>query len=404
MLELEEALQRILAAMPAAQNELIPIGESDGRFLTETVHSSLDLPSFDNSSMDGYAVRTADVARATPQAPSRLRLAGKVAAGESFPNELASGTCVRIFTGSPVPRGSDGVVMQEDIRIDPQDPQIILFCASAEPGENIRSRGEDVRSGQKLIEKGERLGPGQISLLAATGVTQVSAGRRPTVGLLATGSELVEPTLSPAPLAPGQIYESNRGGLAVLACRSGAIAKVLPLVPDNLPATRQALEKALTECDFVVSSGGVSVGEMDFLKQAFTDIGGELQFWKVSIKPGRPFVFGRRKDKFLFGLPGNPVSALVTFLLLVRPALLRYQGATDISLPAHPGKLVEAVSNDGRRRHFIRVKVDPAGLVHSAGAQASHVLSSLAAANGLVDVPPETTLPAGTTVTVLRWG
>jgi molybdopterin molybdotransferase len=404
MLELEEALQRILAATSAARTELIPVSESDGRFLTETVHSSLDLPPFDNSSMDGYAVRTADVAGATMQAPVLLRLAGKVAAGESFPNELAPGTCVRIFTGSPVPRGSDGVVMQEDTRFDLQDPQRILFCDAAEPGENVRRRGEDVRSGQRLVEKGERLGPGQISLLAATGVTQVSVGLRPIVGLLATGSELVEPTSSPAPLAPGQIYESNRCGLAVLAHRCGAIAKVLPLVPDNLSATRQALEQALTECDLVVTSGGVSVGEMDFLKQAFSDIGGELQFWKVAIKPGRPFVFGRRKEKFLFGLPGNPVSALVTFLILVRPALLRYQGATDISPPAHPGRLVEALSNDGGRRHFIRVKVDPTGLVHSAGTQASHILSSLAVANGLVDVPPKTTLPAGTTVTVLRWG
>ena len=404
MLELEDALRRILAATPVTQNELIPIAESDGRFLTETVHSSLDLPPFDNSSMDGYAVRTADVAGATSQAPVRLRLMGKVAAGESFAHELAAGTCIRIFTGSPVPRGSDAVVMQEDTKTDPQGPEHVLFCASAEPGENVRRHGEDVRTGQNLIEKGTQLGPGQISLLTAIGVSQVTAGRRPTVGLLATGSELVEPTSSPAPLGPGQIYESNRRGLAALARRSGAIVKILPLVPDDLPATRQALEQALTECDCVVTSGGVSVGEMDFLKQAFSEIGGELQFWKVAIKPGRPFVFGRRREKLLFGLPGNPVSALVTFLLLVRPALLSYQGATDVSLPAHPGRLAEALSNDGGRRHFARVKVDSAGLVHSAGTQASHILSSLAAANGLVDVPPETTLPTGSSVTVLRWG
>jgi molybdopterin molybdotransferase len=220
------------------------------------------------------------------------------------------------------------------------------------------------------------------------------------VGLLATGSELQEPG---QPLAPGRIYESNRLALAALLRHVGAVPRIFPLVADELAATSRALEEACSQCDAVVTTGGVSVGEMDFIKRAFGQVGGELEFWKVAIKPGRPFAFGRCRGKLLFGLPGNPVSALVTFLLLVRPALLRWQGAANLSLPALPGVLAEPLANDGGRRHFMRVKVDSVGRVYSAGIQASHVLSSVAVANGLVDVPPNTTLGAGTAVSVLRW-
>ena len=282
----------------------------------------------------------------------------------------------------------------------PNAPGEVLILTPAQPGENVRPRGEDVKRGATLAEAGEVLSVGRIGLLAAAGLARVQVGRQPVVGLLATGSELTEPG---QPLAPGRIYESNRLALAALIKRAGAVPKVFPLVADALAATAPALADAFDQCDAVVTSGGVSVGEMDFLKRAFEQIGGKLQFWKVAIKPGRPFVFGRLRGKLLFGLPGNPVSALVTFLLLVRPALLRWQGATDVSLPAHPGVLAEPLANPGERRHFMRVKVDPAGKVRSAGIQASHVLSSLAAANGLVDVPANTTLPAGTAVSVLRW-
>jgi molybdopterin molybdotransferase len=239
------------------------------------------------------------------------------------------------------------------------------------------------------------------------------------VGLLATGSELKDPGES---LAPGQIYESNRTGLAPLIEYSGGSVKTYPIVPDAPDATCLALERALGECDLLVTCGGVSVGEKDFIKSAFERLRSDLQFWKVSVKPGRPFVFGRCAGKCLFGLPGNPVSALVTFLLLVRPALLRWSGATAIALPASPGVLAEPLQNAGSRRHFMspgvlaeplqnagsrrhfmRVTMDPAGRVCSSGLQASHVLSSFASANGLVDVPPHTTLPAGSTVAVLRW-
>ena len=257
----------------------------------------------------------------------------------------------------------------------------VLILAPADPGENVRVHGEDVKQGTLLAEAGAVLNPGRI-------------------GLLATGSELTEPGQL---LAPGRIYKSNRPALAALMERAGAIPITLPLVADVLAGTSQALVNAFKQCDAVVTSGGVSVGEMDFLKRAFEQIGGELEFWKVAMKPGRPFVFGRCRGKLLFGLPGNPVSALVSFLLLVRPALLRWQGAADVSLLAHPGVLAEPLVNPGERRHFMRVKADPTGRVQLAGFQASHVLTSLAVANGLVDVPAHTTLATGCTVTVLRW-
>jgi molybdopterin molybdotransferase len=400
MLAFEAALSQVLAEVPAPSGETVSLRAAPGRVLADQIRSPIDLPIFDNSSMDGYAVRAADVASAKPASPARLRLAGKVAAGEVFIGEVTSGTCVRLFTGSPLPAGADAVVMQEDTQIDPGAPGEVVILAPTSPGENVRTRGEDVRQGTMLAEAGTILTPSRIGLLAAAGFGRLRVGRKPEVGLLATGSELTEPG---QPLAPGRIYESNRTALAALMEHVGAVPKTLPLVADMLAGTSQALADAFSQCDAVVTSGGVSVGEMDFLKLAFDQIGGELEFWKVAMKPGRPFVFGRCRGKLLFGLPGNPVSALVTFLLLVRPALLRWQGATDVSLPAHPGVLAEPLANPGERRHFMRVKTDPTGKVQLAGLQASHALSSLAAANGLVDVPAHTTLAAGSAVTVLRW-
>jgi molybdopterin molybdotransferase len=400
MLEFEEALARVLAAVPAPTSETVPLTEAAGRVLAELIRSPLNLPSFDNSAMDGYALRAADVASAKPGSPVRLLLAGKLPAGDTFAGNVTTGTCVRLFTGSPLPPGADAVVMQEETRLEPGAAGEVLILAPVGPGENIRLHAGDVKQGSTLAEAGELLTAGRIGLLAAVGLSCVPVGRQPVVGLLATGSELQEPG---QPLAPGRIYESNRIALAAVVKRAGAIPVTFPLVVDVLAATKTALANAFSQCDAVVTSGGVSVGEMDFIKAAFEQLGGELQFWKVAVKPGRPFAFGRFRGKLLFGLPGNPVSALVTFLLLVRPALLRWQGATDVSLSVHPGVLAEPLANPGMRRHFMRVRLDSAGLVRSAGGQASHILSSMAAANGLIDMPPETALAKGAAVSVLRW-
>jgi len=402
MLELEKALETILASIPAPQSETIPLADAHRRVTTEKIFAATDLPPFDNSSMDGYAVRSRDVASANAHKSVSLTLAGKIAAGETFRGTLSAGQCIRIFTGSPLPAGADAVVMQEDTQTDPDRPHEIRFLNSAKPWENIRFHGEDVKRGAVIAHAGDILGPAQLGLLSATGAARISAARRPSVALLATGSELKEPAPGVA-LAPGQIYESNRATLAPLIAGAGSLPKIFPIVPDDADATRTALLHALADCDVLITCGGVSVGEMDFVKSAFEELGGHLQFWKVAIRPGKPFVFGHHREKFLFGLPGNPVSAFVTFLLLVRPALLRLQGAAHVGLPASTGVLAEPFSNPGDRRHFMRAVVDARGKVHTTGAQAAHVLSSLALANGLVDVPPKTTLPLGASVQVLRW-
>lgn len=396
MLDLETAVARVLAALPAPQVDRISLTESAGRILAEPVISPLDLPAFDNSAMDGYAVRAADIRTAKADAPVRLRLKGRIAAGEAFNSELSPGECLRLFTGAPIPSGADAVVMQEDTRVE---DDVVHICDAAPRGENIRFQGEDVRRGGTLAETGTEISPGLIGLLGAVGLGEVSVGRRPTVGLLATGSELRE---AGQPLAAGQIYESNRALLAPLITRAGGVPKAYPLVRDSLETTRTALEQAIRDCDIVISSGGVSVGEMDFVKAAFESLGGKLQFWRVAIRPGKPFVFGTLGGKYLFGLPGNPVSALVTFLLLTRPALRRWQGAREVSLPRQPGLLAEPLTNFGKRRHFLRVRVAADGKVYSAGRQASHALASLAVADGLVDLTAGANLAAGANLEVLR--
>ena len=399
MLQLEEARQRLIDAIAPLPTESISLRVATGRVLAGEVISPIDLPAFDNSAMDGYAVRSADVSCASPDSPVALKLVGRSATGEVFAGTVPAGSCVRVFTGSMLPHGSDAVVMQEDTHLDAGQPETVFFMDRAKPWENVRLRGEDVNAGATLAQAGERMTAGRSGLLAAAGISSVSAHRRPIIGLLATGSELVETS---TPLAPGKIYESNRLVLEPLLIRSGAVARIFPLVPDTLDATCQALKQAFDECDGVVTSGGVSVGELDFVKAAFEQLGGSMDFWRVAIKPGKPFVFGRRREKLLFGLPGNPVSALVTFLLLVRPALWRWQGATNIMpLTAHC-VLAEPLVNHGDRRHFMRVRVDEKGEASSTGTQASHLLSSLAGANGLVDVPANSTLAAGSLVRVIR--
>ncbi|MGC3959410.1 MAG: molybdopterin molybdotransferase MoeA [Verrucomicrobiota bacterium] len=396
MLDLETAVAQVLAALPAPQSERIPLAVAAGRILAEPVVAALDLPPFDNSAMDGYAVRAADAQGAKLEAPARLRLQGRIPAGETFAGELAPGECARVFTGAPLPREADAVVMQEDTRREGDD---VLVLDSVKPRENVRYQGEDVHHGTVLAEAGAEISPGLIGLLGAIGVGEVAVGRQPMVGLIATGSELQEPG---QPRAPRQIYESNRGMLAALLTRAGARPKAYPLVRDTLEATRLALEQAFAECDIVVTSGGVSVGELDFVKAAFEVLGGQLEFWRVAIRPGKPFVFGRLGSKFLFGLPGNPVSASVTFLLLAYPALRHWQGVTSTALPTYSGVLGETFTNSGDRRHWVRVRRDKGGKVFSAGQQASHVLSALARADGLLELAAGQCLLPGQAVTVLR--
>ena len=399
MLELEAARERILAALPAARAERVPVATAHRRILAEPITSPVDLPPFDNSAMDGYALRAADLAGAA-STPASLRCIGRVAAGDIFPGEVSAGDCVRIFTGSPLPRGADAVIMQEDTRVDPANPGLVQCLDAVKPWENIRFKGEDVKLGAIVGEAGDAIDAARIGLLSAAGLTHVRAGKQPVVGLLATGSELLEPGQT---MVPGKIYESNRATLAALASSAGGIPKTFPLVKDTLADTVASLREALAGCDLLVTSGGVSVGETDFVKDAFQQLGGQIDFWRIAIRPGRPFVFGRCGEKFLFGLPGNPVSAFVTFLLLAWPAIARWQGETRTQPPSRTVTLAEPLHNSGDRRHFMRVAVDSSGNARNPGGQASHALASLAAANALVDVPAQSTLPAGAMVQALGW-
>ena len=386
----------MLAAIEPLASETIPVREAAGRVLARDLTAPIDLPRFDNSAMDGYAVRSADLSQTSTSHPTSLRVTERLPAGAQARSILESGTCARVFTGSLLPEGADAVVMQEDVRVE---SAAAIFSEAVKPWQNIRFRGEDVKAGQVVATRGDRVSWGIIGSLGALGIPVVEVARRPTIGIVATGTELRE---AGAKLTASEIYESNRAMLAALVAAAGGISRVYPLVPDDLETTRRALETALRECDAVVTSGGVSVGELDFVKEAFSNFGGKLEFWRIAMKPGKPFVFGRHGSKVLFGLPGNPVSTAVTALLLVRPAILRFQGADNCDLPAHPGVAAEALINRGERRHYMRVRVDAAGAVHLAGAQASHMIGSLAKANGLVEVPPTTTLDKGEQVQVLR--
>ena len=237
-------------------------------------------------------------------------------------------------------------------------------------------------------------------MLGSCGFAEITVHRRPIIGLLATGDELREPG---AVLGPGEIYESNRLTLARLVEQASATPRIFPIVPDTLEATAASLREAFAKCDAVVTSGGVSVGEHDYVKETLEKMGGSLDFWKVRIKPGKPFVFGQLDDKPLFGLPGNPVSAFVTFLVLVRPGIIRMAGGTETSLPSYPSKLAAPLVNHGDRRHYMRVHVDNEGNAQPTGLQASHAVGTLGKANGLVDVPPWTTLEEGSIEPILRW-
>ena len=372
--------------------ESVLLAQAAGRVLAKDVAAAVNLPRFDNSAMDGYAVIAAEARRG-----AQLQCVGEVPAGTAFEGILQSGQCLRIFTGSPMPTGANAVVMQEDTCVKADRVEII---DGVKPFEHIRLRGEDVKEAEPIGHAGEVMHAGRLQLLGAAGVSRVEVYRRPIVGVLATGDELREPGEA---LGEGGIHESNRLALAELIRETGAEARVYPLVNDTLDATKAALQQAFDECDAVVTSGGVSVGDHDYVKPALEALGGELEFWKVRIKPGKPFVYGRLRGKPLFGVPGNPVSAMVTFLVLVRPGILKLNGATDLELPAHPGVLADPLVNRGDRRHFMRVRVDVAGQVHAAGLQASHAVGPLGQANALVDVPPETTLAEGASVTVLRF-
>lgn len=376
---LDQALAELLArAAPLPGLEAVSTFDADGRVLAQDLVSSLDVPAHDNSSMDGYAVRASDWAEGAV-----LPVGQRIPAGSSG-HALAPASAARIFTGAPIPPGADAVVMQEDCEAVDEGVRI---KAQPQPGQWIRRRGEDVAAGAAVLRRGERLTPASLGLAASIGFDKLQVAPRVRVALFSTGDELVMPgEVAPADMKPGAIYNSNRFFLRALLLRLGCTVTDLGIVPDRLDATIAALKGASQAHDLILTSGGVSVGEEDHIKPAVQALG-ELALWQIAMKPGKPFAYGKLGGAHFIGLPGNPVSSFVTFLVLVRPFLLKLQGAAEvapsrIALPAH----FDWPKAD-KRREFLRARRNASGGLELFGNQSSGVLTSAVWGEGVIDNP-----------------
>jgi len=375
MLSAAQLLDALLErARGVTASETVQVTHALGRVLAAAQTSALTVPPLDNSAMDGYAVRVADVTVSDVRLPVSQRiLAGTVG------DPLHPGTAARIFTGAPVPPGADAVLMQETCGAEGDD---VIIHALPRIGENIRRAGEDIAAGAEILAAGARIGAAEMGLAASVGLAELPVFRKLKVACFFTGDELVAPG---TPLAPGQIYNSNRYTLTGLVNGLGCELIDLGIVPDTLDATEAALAKAASVADVVITSGGVSVGEADYVKAAVEKLG-RVDMWKVAMKPGKPVVYGRVDDADFIGLPGNPVSALVTFCLFVRPFLLKRMGATDVLYRAFPVEAGFAWPRAGTRREFLRARMQADGKLALFPNQSSGVLTSCAWADGLVDL------------------
>lgn len=418
MLSVEEAQGRLLAAsgdpLPA---EAVSLESALDRVLAESIHSAMDLPPWDNSSMDGFAVHAADVATATPASPIRLRVVGEVRAGGSPDLDLPPGCAVRIATGARIPAAADAVVPVETtileegrsgaqrhmgFQVGQPLSEACLVTEGVEPGAFIRRRGKDVRAGTRLLEPHRRVTPAQIALAAAVGLDSLRVHRRPVAAVLSTGDELRS---AGQPLGDAGIPDANRPGLLAMCRAEGATGVDLGIVPDSFGSIVGSLQQAIQHSDLLIVSGGVSVGPYDIVRSAF-DAVGQVELWRVAVQPGKPFAFGRSEPRqsdgrrvLMFGLPGNPVSALVTFYLFVRPVLDRLSGRESPAIDRDWAITEERLEKAAGRRGFLRVTVirdergapgrDAAGLlrVRMSGDQGSNVLSAMALADALAIVP-----------------
>ncbi|HEX6690312.1 MAG TPA: gephyrin-like molybdotransferase Glp [Burkholderiales bacterium] len=388
LLSVDEALSQLLgAAKPVADVEEVPTLEATNRVLARSQRSTMDVPPMDNSAMDGYAVRLAD--------GNVLSVKQKITAG-AVGKPLAPGTAARIFTGAPIPPGADTVVMQEDCELAGDQ---VTIRKTPKPGEWVRRAASDIKKGGEILLAGKRLLPQDTGLAASVGIKALPVYRKVRLGLFFTGDELVMPG---EPLAPGRIYNSNRFTLRGLAEVFGCEVRDYGIVPDSLQATRDVLRRAAGECDVIVTSGGVSVGDADFVKPA-VEAEGRLLMWKIAMKPGRPLAFGEVGKAFFIGLPGNPVSSFVTFLIFVRPFLLKTQGLKDVT----PREIAARADFDWPqpdvRREFLRVKWNAQGGLDLYPTQDSAVLTSTSWADGLVDNPADRAIRKGETVRYLPY-
>lgn len=385
MITIEEALALVLAEASPLPSERRPLSETLGGVLTQGLTAPHDLPPFDNSAMDGFAVRAVDTSRAAAL-PVALKVVDTVAAGGLAHVHVAPGEAVRIMTGAPLPAGADAVVEVE--ATEPRDGAVLVLREVA-PAENLRRAGEDVSRGTAVLAAGDVVGPAEIGLAASMGFPFLEVHRRPRVAIVATGSELVEVDRE---LAPGQIRNSNSYTMEAQCRQLGIEAERLGIAPDEYEATRSLLERGMTY-DVLVTSGGVSVGDFDFVKEVQDDLGVQRRLWRVAMKPGKPLVFGVRDGCLVFGVPGNPVAAMVSFELFIRPALLRLMGHRRVLRPVYRAVMHEELINRHGRVHVVRVRAWREGdtwHASSTGPQGSGILKSMVNADGLVFVPADT--------------
>ena len=390
MITEEEARAKILESvrpLPARRSSILRALDC---FSAENHFARLPLPPFDNSAMDGYAVKASDCGPA-----GRLRVIGEQPAGVDRHLRVAAGEAVRIFTGAPLPEGADAVVMQEDATPAGNDVVVNVNVAS---GEFVRPRGCDLVEGQRIVSVGERLRAVTVGLLASQGVAEIVVGGEVQAAIVATGDELASPGNK---LQPGQIYESNSLLLGALLQRSGARSIAAQHCPDDTTSLRNAFAAA-GKYHVLIVSGGVSVGEHDLVQQTLRDLGAKIDIWRVAIKPGKPFLFGQLGNCLVFGLPGNPVSAFVTFLKFVRPAILKLMGAADLELPTAQARLTVDLANEGNRVNYVRGKLDH-GNFAPVGRQESHALFGLSQSNALLRLKVGAIVAKGDTVDVEIW-
>jgi molybdopterin molybdotransferase len=382
MISVEEALERILAQITPLPVTSVPLPQALGLVLAEDVIAQEDIPPFANSAMDGFALLSKDSQPRDGQ-PPRLRITGEVAAGYVADHAVEEGTTMRIMTGAPVPPGADTVIQVELTRSE--NPEWVEIQQAVPPGNNIRPAGEDMRRGQKILSRGSEIGPWEIGVLATLGWATVPVIQRPRVAILSTGDEVIDVS---EPLSPGKIRNSNGYLLEAAAQRVGAEPHRLGVARDTIESLREKFSDAVTY-DLIITSGGVSVGDFDLVKDIMREQG-EINFWRINMRPGKPVAFGQIGGVPLLGLPGNPVSAAVTFELFARPVIRKMMGHTRLFRPQIEVLVEDGVSDVAMRRHYVRARVewrDGRFVAHTTGNQGSHITTSLLNANALVIVP-----------------
>ena len=390
MISEEQARARILEKISPLGKQAVPLAGALDCFAAEDYFARLPLPAFDNSAMDGYAVVASSCKKG-----AGLRVIGEQPAGPDRKLRVSVGEAVRIFTGATLPQGVDAIVMQEDVTPHGTD---IRVNVDVDAGDFVRRRGCDLAEGQMILAKGERIRASTVALLASQGLADVIVGGKAIAAVISTGDELVKPGEE---LQSGQIYDSNSVLLNALLLRCGVSAIAVEHCPDNRQSLAEAIKRGIKNHVLVIS-GGVSVGEHDLVKEELCELGAKIEIWRVAVKPGKPFLFGNIAECFVFGLPGNPVSAFVTFLQFVRPAILRMMGATNLDLRQVPAKLAAGLTNDGDRPHYIRGRLED-GKFMPVGRQESHALFGLSQANGLLRVAPGQSLKSDEIVDVQIW-